>query len=240
MARRSRCCTFTATGAASMISRISAGRAILLMRSRRRERTMIEARTFVEAARRRGFGWYAGVPCSYLTPFINYVLEDSSLRYVSMANEGDAVALIAGVALGGTTAGAHGRGIAMMQNSGLGNAVSPLTSLTWTFRLPQLLIVTWRGQPGIADEPQHGLMGPITPAMLEIMEIPWELFPTDAKDVGAALDRAIAHMESTGRPYALLMQKGSVTPFALKSGTGLARDYRAAVVDSRAEARGRG
>ena len=36
----------------------------------------------------------------------------------------------------------------MMQNSGLGNAVSPLTSLTWTFRLPQLLIVTWRGQPG--------------------------------------------------------------------------------------------
>ncbi len=65
----------------------------------------------------------------------------------------------------------------MMQNSGLGNAVSPLTSLTWTFRLPQLLIVTWRGQPGVADEPQHALMGPITPAMLETMEIPWELFP---------------------------------------------------------------
>ena len=73
---------------------------------------MIEARTFVEAARARGFDWYAGVPCSYLTPFIDYVLEDSSLRYVSMANEGDAVALIAGVALGGTTAGTHGRGIA--------------------------------------------------------------------------------------------------------------------------------
>ncbi len=135
---------------------------------------MIDARTFVEAARARGFGWYAGVPCSYLTPFINYVLQDSSLRYVSMANEGDAVALIAGVALGGTTAGAHGRGIAMMQNSGLGNAVSPLTSLTWTFRLPQLLIVTWRGQPGVADEPQHALMGPITPTLLETMEIPWE------------------------------------------------------------------
>lgn len=58
---------------------------------------------------------------------------------MSAANEGDAVALIAGVTLGGR------RGIAMMQTSGLGNAVSPLTSLTWTFRLPQLLIVTWRG-----------------------------------------------------------------------------------------------
>ena len=90
---------------------------------------MIEARHFVEAARERGFDWYAGVPCSYLTPFINYVLQDPSLHYVSMANEGDAVALIAGVALGGTARGGHRRGISMMQNSGLGNAVSPLTSL---------------------------------------------------------------------------------------------------------------
>ena len=123
---------------------------------------MIEAHQFVEAARNRGFRWYAGVPCSFLTPFINFVLGDSSLRYVSMGNEGDAVALIAGVALAGDGEGGHGRGITMMQNSGLGNAVSPLTSLTWTFQLPQLLIVTWRGQPGIADEPQHALMGPIT------------------------------------------------------------------------------
>lgn len=189
---------------------------------------MIDARDFVEAARERGFHWYAGVPCSYLTPFINYVLQEPSLHYVSMTNEGDAVALIAGVALAGTVhagtalAGggqvAHGRGIAMMQNSGLGNAVSPLTSLTWTFRLPQLLIVTWRGQPGVADEPQHGLMGPITPAVLDAMEIPWELFPTEKNAIGPALERATAHMDETGRPYALLMQKGSVAPYALKAG----------------------
>ena len=179
---------------------------------------MIEARHFVEAARERGFEWYAGVPCSYLTPFINYVLQDPSLQYVSMANEGDAVALIAGVALGGTARGGHRRGISMMQNSGLGNAVSPLTSLTWTFRLPQLLIVTWRGQPGVHDEPQHQLMGPITPAMLDTMEIKWELFPTEPEAIGAALDRAVAHMDATGRPYALLMQKGSVSPYALKPG----------------------
>ena len=176
---------------------------------------MIEAHQFVEAARERGFRWYAGVPCSFLTPFINYVLQDSALEYVSMGTEGDAVALIAGIALGGNGAGAPGRGITMMQNSGLGNAVSPLTSLTWTFRLPQLLIVTWRGQPGIADEPQHALMGPITPALLETMQIPWELFPTDSDAIGAALDRAIAHMDETGRPYCLLMQKGSVAPYAL-------------------------
>jgi phosphonopyruvate decarboxylase len=177
---------------------------------------MIEARHFVEAARERGFDWYAGVPCSYLTPFINYVLQDPSLQYVSMANEGDAVALIAGVAL----AGGGRRGVAMMQNSGLGNAVSPLTSLTWTFRLPQLLIVTWRAQPGVPDEPQHALMGPITPKMLETMEIPWELFPSEIGAIGPALDRATAYMDDTGRPYALVMQKGTVAPHALKPGTG--------------------
>jgi phosphonopyruvate decarboxylase len=173
---------------------------------------MIEARHFVEAARERGFEWWAGVPCSFLTPFINYVLQDPSLRYVSMANEGDAVALVAGATLGGR------RGVSMMQNSGLGNAVSPLTSLTWTFKLPQLLIVTWRAQPGVHDEPQHALMGPITPQMLETMEIPWELFPSETSAIGPALDRAVAHMDSTGRPYALVMQKGTVAPYALKAG----------------------
>jgi phosphonopyruvate decarboxylase len=205
---------------------------------------VIEARHFVEAARERGFEWYAGVPCSYLTPFINYVLQDPSLHYVSMTNEGDAVALIAGVALGGAVGGRgpvrHARGIAMMQNSGLGNAVSPLTSLTWTFRLPQLLIVTWRGQPGVPDEPQHALMGPVTPTMLDTMEIRWELFPTQPQDIGPALDRAIDHMEATGKPYALVMQKGSVTSYPLKPGADAIQtrvSRAAAVMESRRLAR---
>ncbi|WP_116138593.1 phosphonopyruvate decarboxylase [Trinickia diaoshuihuensis] len=196
---------------------------------------MIEAAQFVEAARSRGFTWYAGVPCSFLTPFINYVLQDPSLHYVSAANEGDAVALIAGVALGARDGA---RGITMMQNSGLGNAVSPLTSLTWTFRLPQLLIVTWRGEPGGADEPQHALMGPITPALLETMEIPWEPFPRDVEAIEPALARAVEHMDKTGRPYALVMQKGSVSPYALddraaaRSGACAARsDWRGAPQD---------
>ena len=175
---------------------------------------MIEAAQFVEAARHHGFRWYAGVPCSFLTPFINYVLQAPSLRYFSAANEGDAVALVAGAVLG---SGRRARGVTMMQNSGLGNAVSPLTSLTWTFRLPQLLIMTWRGEPGVADEPQHALMGPITPALLETMEIPWEPFPSEPADIEAALARAVAHMDATGRPYALVMKKGSVAPYPLRA-----------------------
>src|SRR5580704_10279439 len=95
------------TGAASTTSTTCSARSISLMRrrslaARRASRPpMIEAHQFVEAARHRGFRWYAGVPCSYLTPFINFVLQDTSLHYVSMANEGDAVALIAGIAMSG-------------------------------------------------------------------------------------------------------------------------------------------
>ena len=170
---------------------------------------MIQARDFIDAAAAYGYGHYAGVPCSFLTPFINTVIDADELSYISAANEGDAVAIAAGQALAGR------RAVAMMQNSGLGNAVSPLTSLNWVFRLPILLIVTWRGAPEVADEPQHELMGQITTDMLTTMEIPWEFFPDEAEAIEPALARAEAHMQATGRPYCLIMKKDTVAPAAL-------------------------
>lgn len=172
---------------------------------------MIGAAGFLAAARERGFGLYTGVPCSYLTPFINGSLAAGGPRYIGAANEGDAVAIAAGAELGGL------RSVVMFQNSGLGNAVNPLTSLTWTFRLPVLLIVTWRAEPGgAADEPQHELMGRITPSLLELMDIPWAPFPEDPADIGPALDRAIAHLDVQRTPFALVMRKGSVAPEPLE------------------------
>jgi len=166
---------------------------------------MIEAADFVSAARDASFRLWTGVPCSYLTPFIDHVAGSPDLTYLAAANEGDAVAIAAGSQLGGWPA------IAMFQNSGLGNAVSPLTSLTFTLRIPVLLIVTWRGEPGgAADEPQHELMGAITPGMLELMRIPWEPFPTDSAAIAPALGRAQEHMRESKTPYALVMRKGSV------------------------------
>ncbi len=170
---------------------------------------MIEASRFVDPARRLGFDFWAGVPCSFLTPFINYTIGDSELTYISSANEGDAVAAATGAALGG-----H-RAVAMMQNSGLGNAVSPLTSLNYVFRVPILLIVTLRGEPGKPDEPQHELMGQITPQLLDTMKIPWSWFPDRDEDVDAVLERAVSHMDTNGTPYALIMKKGMVAPHAL-------------------------
>ncbi len=171
---------------------------------------MIQAKEFVEAARELGFSRYTGVPCSFLTPFINYVINDDSLEYVSSANEGDALATAAGSAIGGQPS------IVMMQNSGLGNAVSPITSLSYVFRIPFLIITTHRGQPGVKDEPQHELMGQITKELFDTMKVPWEIFPKAKQEIGPALKRANEYMKKEQRPYAFIMQKGTVTPEELK------------------------
>jgi phosphonopyruvate decarboxylase len=166
---------------------------------------MIRAKVFIDALSKAGFGLFTGVPCSYLTPFINTVIASPHIHYLPAANEGDAVAIACGAELGGRHA------VVMFQNSGLGNAVSPLTSLTSTFRLPVLIITTWRGQPsGPEDEPQHETMGQITPALLELMGIPWEIFPNDEAEIASVLSRALQHMRSRQTPYALVMPHGVV------------------------------
>lgn len=168
---------------------------------------MIKSQDFIQAASERGFGLYTGVPCSYLQSFINTVIDSSKLRYVGATNEGDAVAIASGAALAGTPS------VVMMQNSGLGNAVNPLTSLSQIFKLPILLIVTWRGQPGgTKDEPQHQLMGTITPQLLDLMQIPWADFPSESGRIQPTLDRAVGHLRQHSTPYALIMQKGAVEP----------------------------
>ncbi len=170
---------------------------------------MIEASDFLGAARARGLDFFTGVPCSFLTPLINGVISDPATTYVGATSEGEAVAIAAGAWLAG-------RGtVVMCQNSGLGNTVNPLTSLNWPFRIPALLIVTWRGQPGLKDEPQHELMGEITEGMLDVIRVGHARFPTDVADLGPALDEAVAAMGRESLPYALVMAKGSVATSSL-------------------------
>lgn len=173
---------------------------------------MIQAEEFINVALKKGLGLYTGVPCSFLKSFINSVIDSSEVRYIPAANEGDAVAIASGAELGGRL------GVVMFQNSGMGNAVNPLTSLNQTFKIPLLLIVTWRGQPdGVPDEPQHQLMGAITPQLLELMQIPWNYFPTETEEIEPILNRALEYMTQHQTPYALVMKKGSVESCSLNS-----------------------
>jgi phosphonopyruvate decarboxylase len=165
---------------------------------------MIAADEFIGAALEGGIDFYTGVPCSFLTPLINRVISDARLSYIGATSEGEAVALAAGAWLAGRTTAV------MCQNSGLGNAVNPLVSLNYPFRIPTLLVVTLRGEPGLKDEPQHELMGQITAMMLDTLRLPHADFPVHSGDVAPRIDRAVQVLAETSLPYGLLMHKNSV------------------------------
>ena len=173
---------------------------------------MITADDFIAHATRAGFDFYTGVPCSYLTPLINGVLSDHTRRYVGAASEGEAVAIAAGAWLAGR------RTVVMCQNSGLGNAVNPLTSLNAPFRIPTLFITTWRGRPGEPDEPQHEVMGRITHELIRLMDLEQADFPAEPQALGPAFDHALERMEATSAPFAWVLRKGDVAETGLHQG----------------------
>ncbi|MDG2032694.1 MAG: phosphonopyruvate decarboxylase [Rhodospirillales bacterium] len=165
---------------------------------------MIQADDFIVPAQKRGYDFYTGVPCSFLTPFINRAITSDRTDYVGAASEGEAVAIAAGAWLAGR------KTIVMCQNSGLGNCVNPLTSLNYPFRIPTLLITTWRGQPGVKDEPQHELMSQITQSLLETMRIRSLTFPRMPEEITAILDAVETEISISDLPFGLVMEKGTV------------------------------
>jgi len=165
---------------------------------------MVQAKAFLSACISRGYTFLSGVPCSFLKPLINCVISHDGLDYIGASSEGEAVGIASGVYLAGRKA------VVMCQNSGLGNAVNPITSLNYPFRIPLLLIITLRGEPGLKDEPQHELMGRITGNLLDTLKVPWEFFPETLEEVNNVFERAGKKMAKEGFPYALVMKRGSV------------------------------
>lgn len=182
---------------------------------------MIEAAAFLARLRTLGYSFFSGVPCSFLTPLINAVINDRELDYVGAASEGEAV----GINLGASLAGR--KTVTLCQNSGLGNTVNPLTSLNYPFRIPTLLVTTWRGEPGLGDEPQHELMGRITHRLLDTLEIPWLPFPEEPEKVDAALGEADASMRERQLPFAMVLRKDTFAqcPLQPRASTGAVKAH---------------
>lgn len=134
----------------------------------------MNALDFGTELKKLGYNFYSGVPCSFLTPLINYCLNECD--YVMASNESDAVAISSGAYLSGK------KSVVLMQNSGLSNASSALTSLNYSFKIPVLGFVSLRGEQSLNDEPQHELMGHITDKMLEIMDIKYSFLSTDIEE----------------------------------------------------------
>ncbi len=141
----------------------------------------------------------AGVPCSFFTPLVNQMTVDPALDYVSATSEGEAVAIAAGMTAAGSPA------FALMQNSGLGNAINPITSLLAIYQIPVVLLVSHRGEPGFPDEPQHEVMGRITEQLASLCELRTRVLDP------ATLSHELASAQRDSAPTAFICRHGTLT-----------------------------
>ena len=169
------------------------------------------ASLLLDACAEAGIDFYTGIPDSLLKGLCNELFERYGTEgdtHVVAHNEGGAVALCAGHYL------STGRpGLCYMQNSGIGNAVNPLASLMDpdVYSIPCLLVIGWRGEPGVKDEPQHVKQGKITIGQLDLMGIPYRIISSDTSDHAflAGFQELLAEMR-TGKTVALVIRKGAL------------------------------
>lgn len=167
---------------------------------------MINARQFFESLSSGGIDFYTGVPDSLLAGLCACIDELTDAKsHVIAANEGNAVGIALGYHLATNKVAA-----VYMQNSGLGNAVNPLASLAdpEVYKVPMLLLIGWRGEPTVKDEPQHVKQGRITLAQLETLEIPYWIVDADC-DISGILEAVFDSISSNGSPAALVFRQNT-------------------------------
>jgi phosphonopyruvate decarboxylase len=171
---------------------------------------VIQPADFHAALLRHGFTYFTGVPDSLLKDLCAYISDHvPPADHVINANEGAAVALGAGYHL------ATGRvPVVYLQNSGTGNTINPLLSLAdvGVYGIPMLLIIGWRGEPGVKDEPQHRTQGQVQERLMETIGVPYEIVDADS-DPEAVVGRAAEALAAEPRPRALLVRKGAFAPY---------------------------
>jgi phosphonopyruvate decarboxylase len=168
---------------------------------------MLNCKEFFNLLHEKKIDFFSGVPDSLLKYFNSYILDNvDENQHIIAANEGNAIALASGYYLATTKIG-----LVYMQNSGLGNAINPLVSLSdkEVYGIPVLLLIGWRGEPSEKDEPQHQKQGKITLKLLETLDIPYEILTEDIEDTKIKLSSAIEYMNKFNAPFALVVKKGT-------------------------------
>lgn len=176
---------------------------------------MIKPSTFYNELIKRGTDFFAGVPDSLLKFFCAYVTDNAPKeKHIISANEGSATALAAGYHF------ATGKiPLIYMQNSGEGNMINPLLSLVDpdVYSVPLLILIGWRGEPGVHDEPQHVKQGKVTCALLDVMQVPYEILTENESELSSQLDKAYDYIKKNSAPYALVIRKGTFEEYVLKN-----------------------
>ena len=170
------------------------------------------AKILLQRCAEAGIDFFTGVPDSQLKGLCDELYArfgTDGKQHIVAHNEGGAIALCAGHYL------ATGKpGLCYMQNSGLGNAVNPLASLMdpAVYGIPCLLVIGWRGEPGVHDEPQHVKQGEVTPGQLELLGIPYRIVgkETTEWEFGEAFED-LTEALGQGKCAALVIRKGGLT-----------------------------
>ena len=167
----------------------------------------IKPTDFFHQLTNNGIEFFTGVPDSLLKEFCLCVNDNvSDLDHIITANEGNAIALAAGNYMAKKSIP-----LVYMENSGLGNAINPLLSLCDpdVYSIPLIVMIGWRGEPKVKDEPQHIKQGKIQLKLLESMEIPYEIISKEGNNYKKQIVRSIRIAESENRPFVLLIKKGT-------------------------------
>ncbi len=175
---------------------------------------MIAVSNFIQSLKNLGVDFFTGVPDSLLKSFCAYVTDHFPDSHTIAANEGGAIGLAAGHYL------ATGKpALVYMQNSGQGNAVNPLCSLADpdVYSIPMVLLVGWRGEPGVKDEPQHVKQGKVTVSLFETLGIPTAVLPDDETAALELTEKQISRAVSESRPVALVVRKNLFEEYKLQN-----------------------
>lgn len=173
---------------------------------------MLKGSEFYNYLQEKGIEFTTGVPDSLLKEFCAYISDQG--KDIIAANEGASIGIAAGYHL------ATGKiPMVYMQNSGFGNTINPITSLADkdVYSIPMLLVIGWRGEPGVKDEPQHVKQGRINEALLETLEIPYAILSKNIGEAQSQINKAVEYMSSENAPYALLVQKDTFEKYTLKN-----------------------
>ena len=177
---------------------------------------MIKVENFYKSLTNSGIGFFTGVPDSLLKNICGYISDVvPKNKHIIAANEGGAIGLAMGhhMATGNIP-------LVYMQNSGLGNAINPILSLAdpEVYSIPMLLMIGWRGEPGVKDEPQHVKQGRINKALIESLEIPYfELSASSSNNYEKIIADALKIATTKSCPVILLVKKNTFETYNIKN-----------------------
>jgi len=173
---------------------------------------MIDTIGFYNYLCKKNLDFFVGVPDSLLKELCSCIKDNTkSTNNIIAANEGNAVGICSGYHL------STGKfGVLYMQNSGLGNTINPLLSLAdeEVYGIPMLLIIGWRGEPGVHDEPQHVKQGKVTLSILDTIGIEYLVCNDNYQD---QIDYCYDYMKKNGKSIALIIKKGTFSNYPSKT-----------------------